>query len=63
MEDIFEVDAFDAIRTRLTLAARNGREPVHMHYPLVVNNMAVRCMNLTAEIGAPRVNAEIVLEA
>jgi type II secretory pathway predicted ATPase ExeA len=60
VEDIFQDDAYDAIRDRLTLRSRSSREPVSMLYPLVVNNMAVKCMNLAAEVGVSHVDAEVV---
>ena len=60
LEDVFAQNAFDAIRERLTQRSRNGGEVLSMLYPLVVNNMVVRCMNLAAEIGESRINADIV---
>ena len=61
LEDIFEKDAFDAIRTRLTLV-RGNKETIGFHYPLVVNNLVVKCMNLAAEVGAARISGDIVKE-
>lgn len=62
LEDVFEPEAFTAIRERLTLRRRGSNDPVSMHYPLVVNNLVVKCMNLAAEVGQPRINADIVRE-
>ncbi len=60
LPELFDPGAFDAIRQRLTLRTANGQRTLSMHYPLVVNNTVVKCMNLAAEIGAPKVNADIV---
>ncbi|MCW9058736.1 MAG: AAA family ATPase [Gammaproteobacteria bacterium] len=59
LDDVFEKDAFDAIRARLT-HMRGAKEGIGMHYPLVVNNMVVKCLNLAAEVGSARVSSEIV---
>ncbi len=59
-KDIFEADAFDAIRQRLTLHRRGSHQTLAMHYPLIVNNTVVKCLNLAAEMGAARINAEII---
>jgi len=63
LEAYLAADACDAIRTRLTLRRRGTDATVSMHYPLVVNNLVVRALNVAAEIGAPKVTADIVLEA
>ncbi len=60
VQDILEADAFDAIRERLTLHRRGSNQTLRMHYPLIVNNTLVKCMNLAAEMGAKRINAEII---
>ena len=60
LADLFDPPAFDAIRARLTLRTAGGQRTVSMHYPLVVNNTVVKCLNLAAEIGAPKVSADIV---
>ena len=59
LEDIFDKDAFGAIRARLTFVSRQN-EPIEMHYPLLVNNLVVKCLNLAAVVGAPKINGEIV---
>ncbi len=60
LDVVFEADAFDAIRKRLTLQSTDGTA-IHMQYPLVVNNLVVKSMNLAVEVGADRINAEIVM--
>lgn len=55
LEEMFEPDAFDMIRRRL-IERRLGV------YPLIVNNLVTKSMNLAAEIGAGKVSAEVVKE-
>lgn len=64
-DEIFEPDAYDAIRTRLTRVPRGGKmtEAVSACYPLVVNNLVTRAMNLAASIAAKKVSAELIAEA
>ncbi|MEJ1341196.1 MAG: AAA family ATPase [Candidatus Sedimenticola sp. (ex Thyasira tokunagai)] len=59
LESVFEPNAFDAIRKRLTYLDKEGK-PLPMHYPLVVNNLVVKCMNLVVSTGSLKINAEIV---
>uniref|UniRef100_A0A1W6SQU1 AAA+ ATPase domain-containing protein n=2 Tax=Nitrosospira lacus TaxID=1288494 RepID=A0A1W6SQU1_9PROT len=60
LQDICEADAFDAMRARLTRPARSNSGAVSMIYPLIINNLTTKAMNLCAEIGAPRINADLV---
>lgn len=62
LNDVFDKTAFDAIRDRLTLKRRGTSQTESMHYPLVVNNTVVKAMNLAADIGAPKIDAEIIKE-
>lgn len=62
LDDIFEADAFDAIRQRLTLRKRGTTSTLSMMYPLVVNNTVVKAMNLAARNGNPVVDADTVRE-
>lgn len=55
LAEVFEADAFDMIRRRLI-------ERRHGVYPLVVNNLVTKAMNTCAEIGAGKVNADVVKE-
>ena len=63
--DIFDADAFDAIRTKLTRMPRGGKsaEAISICYPLVVNNLVTRAMNIAASIAAKRITAELIMEA
>ncbi|MCH2092697.1 MAG: AAA family ATPase [Pseudoxanthomonas sp.] len=57
---VFDPDAFDAIRARLT-RTRPGTNQAESHlYPLIVQNLIVKCMNQAVELGLPRINAELV---
>ena len=60
--DVFDADAFDAIRARLSVRRRGpaGEEVMSQLYPLVVNRLVTRAMNEAAEIGALRVNREVI---
>lgn len=57
---LLDPSAYDALRRRLTVRARNTAQAVDMTYPLVVNNALKRALNAAAEIGEPRVTREIV---
>lgn len=61
LADVFEDDAYDAIRARLTFPSHNYREPVQsMLYPQWVNLTVTKCMNLAAQISSPKISAELV---
>lgn len=57
---LFEKDVFDAIRTRLTRRAPGTGAVQSALYPLVVQNLIVKCLNLAAELGMPKVNADLI---
>lgn len=60
--ELLDDAALDTIRQRLTLIGRGPQrnQTVSMTYPLVVNNVMTKAMNLAAEVGAPKVTADIV---
>ncbi len=60
-EELFTADAFDAMRTRLT-RQKHASHSISMVYPLVVNNLVTKAMNLCAEIGADKINADVIKE-
>jgi type II secretory pathway predicted ATPase ExeA len=62
VREVIDESAFDAIRARLTLQGRcpQRNQTVSMTYPLVVNNLVTRAMNLAADLGVPKVTAEVV---
>jgi type II secretory pathway predicted ATPase ExeA len=61
LANVFEPNAFDALRGRLVRQV-GQRQVVSELYPLRVNNVVTRLMNLAAEIGAERVGADLVKE-
>lgn len=59
--DILDASALDALRTKMTIPARNrSSQPVSLLYPLAVGNQITAAMNLAADIGAPRVTADVI---
>lgn len=59
---LFGPDAADAIRTRLMRPGKTPRDSISMVYPLTVNRVVIRALNLAAELGQPRVTAELIKE-
>ena len=63
VQEILSEDAMDAIRAKLTFRTRGGtQQTVSMLYPLNINNLVRRGMNLAADIGSPKVTADIIRE-
>jgi type II secretory pathway predicted ATPase ExeA len=60
LDEVFEKDAFDAIRARLTRRRQNSADIESHLYPLVVHNLVIKSMNLAVEIGLPKIGAELV---
>jgi type II secretory pathway predicted ATPase ExeA len=67
--EVADQGAVDAMRARLTTTklglGRKGvgdGQAVSLLYPLAVNNLLTACMNLAADIGAPKVTADVVKE-
>lgn len=61
-EDVFALDAADAIRARLIRIPRGGKitDAQSECYPLVVNNLVARAMNAAAAAGWPKVDAQVI---
>lgn len=59
-EDVFEPDAFDAIRARLIYTPRGAKTGVSTCYPLAVHNLVARAMNAAAAAGWPKVDAQCI---
>lgn len=57
---VFDKDAYDAIRARLTRRRHGTSEIESQLYPLVVQNLIIKCLNQCAELGQPRISAEQV---
>jgi type II secretory pathway predicted ATPase ExeA len=62
LEEIFSAEALQAMSSRLTKEDRHNRKLSHC-FPLVLNNLAARCMNRAYEIGESLITAEIVLKS
>lgn len=58
LDTVIEPAAVLQLRARLTRKTNTG--VVSMAYPLAVNNMLTRAMNLAAEIGAPLVTLDVI---
>jgi type II secretory pathway predicted ATPase ExeA len=59
MGRVFAKDACDAIRTRLSHPSTGGRT-TSLLYPLYVNNLVTKAMNLCAQLGVPKVNGDVI---
>jgi len=59
LDDVFEKDAFDAIRARLIRRRSTGEMESNL-YPLVVQNTCIKAMNQAVELGLQKVNAKLV---
>ena len=59
-EDVFEKDAADAIRARLIHRPRGSSQVVSLCFPLAVHNLVCRAMNVAADVGWPKVDAQAV---
>lgn len=59
-DDIFERDAYDAIRARLTRRRPGTNEVETQMYPLVVQNLIVKAMNQAVELGLDKISGELV---
>ena len=62
VDDVIDIDAYDAIRQRLTFKQRQQGQPIDMTYPLVVNNVITKAMNQAAELGEALILAELIAE-
>ena len=59
-DDIFERDAYDAIRARLTRRRQGTNEVDTQMYPLVVQNLIVKAMNQAVELGMDKISGELI---
>lgn len=59
-EQVFEPDAFDALRARLIHVPRGSKTGISTCYPLAVHNLVARAMNGAAAAGWPKVDAQCV---
>lgn len=56
----FEAEALEEVVNKLHIIKTKDGKSVFYSYPLAIANMAVACINRTAELGLDKVNAEIV---
>lgn len=65
LDAVFEKDALDGIRGRLVFAklGKNAREAVSLLYPLMVNNLVTAALNGAAQLGFPKVSADLIKES
>ena len=70
LNDVMEPSAVDAIRAKLTFTQSTGGRGAKgtdsvrsLLYPLAVANLMTAAMNLCANMGAPKIDADIVKEA
>jgi len=65
VDEIFDKDAMDGIRSRLILAKANkqSRETVSLMYPLMINNLVTAALNTAATLGFTTVSADLIREA
>lgn len=59
-DDIFDRDALDTVRGRLILTNARNKAQTSLLYPLAVGNLLTSAMNLAAELGLPKVTADVV---
>lgn len=60
LDEIFEKDAFDAVRARLTRVRPNTQHVESHLYPLVVQNLIVKAMNQAVELGLAKISGELI---
>lgn len=60
ISDIFEDDAFLAVRQRL-VAVNRQKQSTSLLYPLAVGNLLTAAMNLAESLGIPKVNGQVVM--
>jgi type II secretory pathway predicted ATPase ExeA len=63
LDDVFEPNALDGIRSRLIFSKQGQAETHSLMYPLMVNNLVVASMNNAAALGFAKVSADLVKEA
>lgn len=59
LDEVFEQEGLHAIAERL---GSSGRDKTSQLYPLAIGNLVVAALNLAANIGEPRITADVVRE-
>lgn len=60
LEDLITVDGINELRSRLTVQSREHDAQVSLLYPLNVNNWMIAALNTAAELGAPKVDRDVI---
>jgi len=60
-DNIFDADAYEAFRRKLTQKNLRGKEE-DQTFPLLINNLAAKAINMAARIGEEKVTADIILK-
>lgn len=60
LEEFITPDGVDELRSRLTVHGNGQDAPVSLLYPLNVNNWMVAALNTAADLGAPRVDRDVI---
>ena len=63
LDEFITPDGVDELRSRLTVKGPGQDAPVSLLYPLNVNNWMVAALNMAAELGAPRIDRDVVRAA
>ena len=63
LDEFITPDGVDELRSRLTVKGPGQDAPVSLLYPLNVNNWMVAALNTAAELGAPRIDRDVVRAA
>lgn len=63
LTEVMDIAAIEALRQKLTGAPRRAGQPGYsVLYPLAVNNVLTAAINAAAELGVPRVTADVIRE-
>lgn len=60
LDEFITPDGVDELRARLTMQGTGQAAPVSLLYPLNVNNWMAAALNTAADLGAPRVDRDVI---
>ena len=61
VSDLFDGNAIDALRAKLTVPGRQkSSTPISLLYPLAVGNQITAAMNEAAALGVPKITADVI---
>lgn len=64
LDDIIDASGIDALKTRLTMIDKSTRgktSGISLLYPLAIGNLVTASMNLAADLGVPKITADVVM--